>query len=181
MRGAARPQVLRAVPTATTVRTKRQPEGGRHFNYLRVGPPAARQGVGRSLGAVLAYASPHDVWRKISPRQRAVTTCIRKSMVIRRKRVSRGCRIPNRGKRGCRDKESGKYFLLSVADRTTKSCPAVCQRQRENPLRVLDACPGRLDASLWLGYQDGLLSPVFRVLSAPQRARRRRPAGSGCR
>jgi hypothetical protein len=52
------------------------------------------------------------------------------------------------------------------------SCPAVCQRQREKPVRLLDASPERLDTHLWPGYQDRLLSRVFRALSDQRRAGR---------
>ena len=50
--------------------------------------------------------------------------------------------------------------------------PAVCQRQREKSARVLDASPERPDTHFWPGYQDRLLSRVFRALSDQRRAGR---------
>jgi putative transposase len=44
--------------------------------------------------------------------------------------------------------------------------PAVCQRQREKPARVVDVFPERLDASLWPRYQDRLLPGLPRTLGA---------------
>jgi len=50
--------------------------------------------------------------------------------------------------------------------------PVVCQRQREKPVRLLDASPERLDTHLWPGYQDRLLCRVLGALLEQRRAGR---------